>query len=327
MTWSMPWFFAAVPAVLALGLIVTWATIRHTRRLQSVFPGAYLDRVLPKSVRVRRWIRHGLTLCGLMLMVLALAEPLMGKQLREVEAKGVDVVMVVDLSRSMDCTDAPPSRLEHARREMIDMLGLFEGDRVGLVIYAAGAYPRMPLSHDYRAMEMLVSELETFMEEAAPVCGAPDPGPAYWHGNQHDMHAIYLFNEAGRPDLTQKWVRWALTDRYGTGPDGLDGNDDGGTLSAWYVLSAIGLYPIAGTDRYWVGAPIVDRADVSLGDGVTLTVIAENQGPENIYVQEASVNRERLCSPFLRHARIAQGGTLAFEMGPTSAPGGGFECP
>ena len=174
--------------------------------------------------------------------------------------------------------------------------------------------------------DYFVSELETFMDETAPVCGAPDPGPAYWHGNQHDMHAIYLFNEAGRPDLTQKWVRWALTDRYGTGPDGLDGNDDGGTLSAWYVLSAIGLYPIAGTDQYWVGAPIVDRADVSLGGGATLTVIAENQGPENIYVQEARVNGERLCAPFLRHAWIAQGGTLAFEMGPASAPGGGFEC-
>ena len=75
-----------------------------------------------------------------------------------------------------------------------------------------------------------VSELVTFMEQASPVRGDIYPGSAYWHGNQHDMHAIYLFNEAGRPDLTQKWVRWALTDRYGTGPNGLAGNDDGGTL-------------------------------------------------------------------------------------------------
>ena len=172
-----------------------------------------------------------------------------------------------------------------------------------------------------------VSELETFMEEAHPKMGGVDPGPAYWHGNQHDMHAIYLFNEAGRPDLTQKWVRWALTDRYGTGDNGLDGNDDGGTLSAWYVLSAMGLYPVAGSDRYWVGAPIVDRAEVS-PDGIpVLTVLAENQALDHPYVQQVSLNGVRLCEPFLRHGDLAPGGTLTFTMGPAPAPGGGYDCP
>ena len=175
--------------------------------------------------------------------------------------------------------------------------------------------------------EYFTCELETFMEEASPRRGDIDPGPAYWHGNQHDMHAIYLFDEAGRPDLTQKYVRWALTDRYGTEPDGLDGNDDGGTLSAWYVLSAMGFYAIAGTDRYWVGAPIVDRADVVVDGETTLTVIAENQGPENLYVQEASINGMRLCEPFFVHDQIPAGSTILFEMGPEPAAGGGFACP
>ncbi len=171
-----------------------------------------------------------------------------------------------------------------------------------------------------------VSELETFMEEASPAMGGIDPGPAYWHGNQHDMHAIYLFNEAGRPDLAQKWVRWALTERYGPGDDGLDGNDDGGTVSSWYVLSALGLYPVAGSDRYWIGAPIVDRAEVTPAGTATLTVIAENQGPDHPYVQESSLNGVRLCEPFLVHADLTPGSTLIFEMGLEPAPGGGFDC-
>jgi predicted alpha-1,2-mannosidase len=172
-----------------------------------------------------------------------------------------------------------------------------------------------------------VSELETFLEEASPNMGGIDPGPAYWHGNQHDMHAIYLFNEAVRPDLTQKWVRWALTNRYGPEENGLDGNDDGGTLSSWYVLSAMGIYPVAGSDRYWIGAPIVDRAEVVPAGSTTLTVIAENQGPDHPYVQKVSLNGVRLCAPFVRHGELLPGSTLVFEMGPEPAPGGGFACP
>lgn len=172
-----------------------------------------------------------------------------------------------------------------------------------------------------------VSELEAFMEGASPKMGGVDPGPAYWHGNQHDMHAIYLFNDAGRPDLTQQWVRWALTDRYGTGDNGLDGNDDGGTLSAWYLLSAMGLYPVAGSDRYWIGAPIVDRAEVTPYGSATLTVVAENQSLDHPYVQQATLNGVRLCAPFLRHGDLTPGSTLRFTMGPAPAPGGGFECP
>jgi predicted alpha-1,2-mannosidase len=173
-----------------------------------------------------------------------------------------------------------------------------------------------------------VEELETFLANASPGRGAVSPGANYWHGNQHDIHALFLFNDAGRPDLTQKWVRWALTTRYGTGPDGLDGNDDGGTLSAWYVLAGgLGLYPVAGSDRYWIGAPIVERATLSLPGGATLAVVAENQALKHPYVQQVSLNGVRLCEPSLRHAALAGGGTLHFQMGPRPAPGGGFACP
>jgi len=178
----------------------------------------------------------------------------------------------------------------------------------------------------FGSREYFVSELDKFMASASRNMAALDPGPGYWHGNEHNLHAMYLFNEAGRPDLTQKWARWALTERYGTGPDGLDGNDDGGTLSAWYVLSALGIYPVAGTDRYWIGAPIVDSAVLRLGAGKTLTVTANNQSACNKYVQSVTLNGVPLGEPWILHGALTANAanSLVFEMGPKPAPGGGF---
>ena len=176
----------------------------------------------------------------------------------------------------------------------------------------------------FGSRDYFVSELNDFMADASETRAAVDPGPGYWQGNQHDIHAPYLFDDAGRPDLTPKWVRWALSDRHSTDVNGLDGNDDGGTLSAWYVFSSLGLYPVAGTDRYWIGSPNIDRAEISLGGGKTLIVIAENQSSDNIYVQRAVLNGVRLEAPSLTHSQIADGGTLVFTMGSTPAPEGGF---
>lgn len=176
----------------------------------------------------------------------------------------------------------------------------------------------------FSSREYFVKELNTFMKDSSKTRAALNPGGGYWQGNQHDMHAIYLFNDAGRPELTQKWARWALAERHSTDVNGLDGNDDGGTLSAWYVLSAMGLYPVAGTDRYWIGSPNLDKAVINLGTGKTLSVIAENQSAENIYVQGVTLNGVRLQAPSITHAQIANGGTMVFTMGPSRAPGGGF---
>ncbi len=169
---------------------------------------------------------------------------------------------------------------------------------------------------DLFGKKYFVRELDRFMLDASKNRAAIDPGAGYWQGNQHDIHAPYLFNEAGRPDLTQKWVRWALAERHSTDVDGLDGNDDGGTLSAWYVFSALGFYPVAGTDLYWHGSPNIERAEVNLGNGKTLTVIAKNQSPENIYVQNFTVNGQAVESPSFAHSLIAEGGTMVFTMGP-----------
>ena len=105
-----------------------------------------------------------------------------------------------------------------------------------------------------------------------------------------------------------------LQNRFSDAVDGLDGNDDGGTISSWYVFSALGFYPIAGTDRYWIGSPCVDGATVALPEGKTLTVTVDNQSEKNVFVASVSFNGEQLETPCLTHALLSQGGELAFTM-------------
>ena len=170
----------------------------------------------------------------------------------------------------------------------------------------------------FKSREYFVDELNSFFAKSDPAMGAWQPGPYYWHGNQPDIHAAYLFNAAGRPDLTQQWARWIMDHKYGTGYDGLDGNDDGGTLSAWYVLSALGLYPVAGTDRYELGAPLFAKAEVKLTTA-PLVIVAENHAPNHAYVSKVWLNGKPLDRWWIRHAEIEAGGELRFVMSLTPA--------
>lgn len=162
--------------------------------------------------------------------------------------------------------------------------------------------------------EYFVSELEEFMEDTSLTRAAPDPGDGYWVGNQHDIHAPYLFSNAGRADLTQKWVRWTLKNRFSTDINGLDGNDDGGTLSSWYVFSSLGFYPLAGTDKYWIGSPNIDSAEIALSNGNTLRITANNQSDKNIYVNSVTLNGEKLDNCYITHSQLMNGGDLVFTM-------------
>ncbi|MFT5585594.1 MAG: putative alpha-1,2-mannosidase [Cognaticolwellia sp.] len=107
--------------------------------------------------------------------------------------------------------------------------------------------------------------------------------PYYWHGNEPDLHAAFLFAEWGRPDLTQEWVGWIQGRHYALAPTGLDGNDDGGTLSAWYLFAAVGLYPLNGTDKYVLTAPLFDHVRIGgleigvMGQGVVRGVIVDGE--------------------------------------------------
>lgn len=165
----------------------------------------------------------------------------------------------------------------------------------------------------FKSREYFVEELEDFFAKSEPNVGLR-PNAYYWHGNQPDIYAAYLFNAAGRPDLTQKWVRWILDKKYGHKENGLDGNDDGGTLSAWYVLSSLGLYPTAGSERYELASPLWRRAEIMLGDR-KLTVVADNFSADHPYVQKVWLNDAAIDRTWLRHGEIAQGGLLRFEMG------------
>lgn len=153
--------------------------------------------------------------------------------------------------------------------------------------------------------DTFVQDLETFMEGSIETIGPWTPGPFYWQGNEHDIHAPYLFAIAGRPDLTQEWVRWILDTQHANDHVGLDGNDDGGTLSAWYVWSALGLYPVAGTDRYVLGTPLFEEATVSLEGGRTLRIVAEDYGVDRYRVERVTLNGEKIDGPYVRHGDLA----------------------
>ena len=165
--------------------------------------------------------------------------------------------------------------------------------------------------------EYFVSELEAFMEAAAPTRAFIDPGAGFWVGNQHDIHTPYLFSDAGRSDLTEKWVRWTLAERFSTDINGLDGNDDGGTISAWYVFSAMGFYPLAGTDKYWIGSPNIDSAEITLSNGNTLSVKTINQSESNVFVSRVTLNGTEICGNYLTHEQLTAGGELVFTMSAT----------
>jgi len=161
--------------------------------------------------------------------------------------------------------------------------------------------------------EYFVNELNEFFAKSEPSLNAWTPGSYYWQGNEPDIHSAYLFNDAGRPDLTRKWVRWILKNKYDTTYVGLDGNDDGATLSAWYILSSIGLYPQAGSDIYQVGIPLFPEITVHTGNG-PLFIEVENFEQENRNVKRIEFNDTLLDGFRIRHEALLNGKRLKFVL-------------
>ncbi|MCC7503194.1 MAG: GH92 family glycosyl hydrolase [Flavobacteriales bacterium] len=142
----------------------------------------------------------------------------------------------------------------------------------------------------------------------------------YVHGNEPSHHVAYLYNYSDRPWMAGKRVRDVLDIMYKPKPDGLSGNDDCGQMSAWYIFSALGFYPMCpSSDVYELGAPVVEQASIPLENGKTFTVIAKKQGPKNVYVQHVKLNGQPLDRRSITHAEIMSGGTLEFELGPKPA--------
>ena len=141
----------------------------------------------------------------------------------------------------------------------------------------------------------------------------------YVHGNQPSHHVAYLFNYAGEPWKTQEKVRQVM-DLYRTGPGGICGNEDMGSLSSWYVLSAMGLYPVCpGQNLYLIGTPLFEEVTLTLDgpyENGKFTIKANNVSSVNKYIQSAALNGEQMSKSWLSHKEIINGGTLVFEMGP-----------
>ena len=139
----------------------------------------------------------------------------------------------------------------------------------------------------------------------------------YAHGNEPSHHVIYMYNYAGRPDKAAPLLRKMLNEMYLDQPDGLSGNEDVGQMSAWYILSSVGLYqvdPVGG--RFVIGSPLFDKATVNVGAGKTFTVVAKNNSDRNIYVQSARLNGKALKNSYIEFNDIHHGGTLELVMGP-----------
>jgi len=137
----------------------------------------------------------------------------------------------------------------------------------------------------------------------------------YAHGNEPSHHVIYMYNYAGRKDKTQELVREVFDRFYKPKPDGLCGNDDCGQMSAWYIFSAMGFYPLnpAGGE-YIFGAPQIEKVSIKLPDNRTFTVEARNLSKENKYVQSVELNGQPVKGIAIHHSDVMKGGNLVFNM-------------
>ncbi|MDZ7267834.1 MAG: GH92 family glycosyl hydrolase [candidate division KSB1 bacterium] len=146
----------------------------------------------------------------------------------------------------------------------------------------------------------------------------------YAHGNEPCHHVAYLHNYAGVPWKTQERVRAIMTKLYTNSPAGLCGNDDCGQLSAWYVFSALGFYPVCpGSDFYVIGSPLFPRATLHLEDGSRFVIGADQVSAANKYIQSARLGAAPHRKSYLRHEDILRGGELTFAMGPAPNPAWG----
>ena len=137
----------------------------------------------------------------------------------------------------------------------------------------------------------------------------------YAHGNEPSHHVTYLYTLAGRPERTQELIRQIFDTQYRPEPDGLCGNDDCGQMSAWYMFSAMGFYPVDPVSgNYVFGAPQLPKIVLHLADGKTFTVIAEGLSEENKYVESITLNGEAYTKNYITHKDILNGGTLVFKM-------------
>lgn len=143
----------------------------------------------------------------------------------------------------------------------------------------------------------------------------------YVHGNEPAHHAAYLYNWTNAPWKTQATTRMILKRQYHNGPDGLGGNDDCGQMSAWYIFSALGFYPVApGSNEYQISSPAINSAVLNLENGRTFQIRTVGQGDKNVYVQKIELNGQPYNKLSITHQQIMAGGKITFYMGDQPSP-------
>jgi predicted alpha-1,2-mannosidase len=137
----------------------------------------------------------------------------------------------------------------------------------------------------------------------------------YAHGNEPSHHVAYLYNYIDKPGKSQYYANKVIKELYQNSPEGLCGNEDCGQMSAWYVFSALGMYPVNPVDgQYWFGSPQFEQVEIQLPNGKLFKVVAKNISAENIFISSAILNRLALERDYITWDEIQQGGVLEFEM-------------
>jgi predicted alpha-1,2-mannosidase len=174
----------------------------------------------------------------------------------------------------------------------------------------------------HKSNEVFTKRLEQLFTESSEITGSNISADIsgligqYAHGNEPSHHIAYMFNHAGQPWRTQYWVRHILDTQYNTTPNGLSGNEDCGQMSAWYVFSSMGLYPMnPASGEYEIGSPIFEKATIHLQDAKTFVIEAEKVSDKNFYIQSATLNGVEFNQTAISHKEIVKGGILHFVMG------------
>jgi predicted alpha-1,2-mannosidase len=137
----------------------------------------------------------------------------------------------------------------------------------------------------------------------------------YAQGNEPSHHIVYMYNELGEPKKTQRYVNQILTTLYDTTPEGICGNEDTGQMSAWYIFSSLGFYPMDPVSgKYQLGAPLFDKATIQLPSGKAFIIKANNLSESNIYVKKVTLNGQKLDRTYITFKELLYGGELVFDM-------------
>ena len=186
-----------------------------------------------------------------------------------------------------------------------------EGNVMQYTYYVPQDLPGMAAAMGGR--DVLLADLEHLFVQTRGSRRGVGPDRYYWQGNEPDLHYAWTFAALDRPEGTQRWTRWIVQNRYGDGPDGLPGNDDAGTMSAWLVYAMSGFYTLAGAPDYLVGSPTLTKVVMHLPGG-DFTIEAPDASAAAMYVRDATLDGVPLARARFTHAEIADGATLHLEM-------------